>query len=100
MKNEEIENRFIYHAPSRGAALLHQQVTTETLALAKRLNHILPESRGKACAMTALEECRMWANQSIATNHDKLVPAIPENPTFEEIMAEEPEEGEPLAEPA
>lgn len=68
----EIEQRFRYHAPSERARELHELVTARTTALAQELTAALPESRGLSLALTKLEKCRMWANQAIATSHEKL----------------------------
>lgn len=65
----ELENRFLYHNATREAAARHVIVSDSTLDLAKLLRDIVPEGRGLSCALTALEEVRMWANQGIATNH-------------------------------
>ena len=70
--SDELANRFRYHAPTPAARALHNQITEATLELAAILDALVPESIGKATAIQKLEECRMWANQAIATNHDKL----------------------------
>lgn len=70
--NEELEKRFRYSRPNDEALRRHTAVTEATLALAKELVSLVPESRGLSVALTSLEEVRMWANQGIATNHDKL----------------------------
>lgn len=70
--DQELADRFRYHPPTPAARSAHDIVTDETLALAKKLRDIVPESRGLSLALTSLEEVRMWANQGIATNHDKL----------------------------
>ena len=68
----ELEHRFLYHLPTEKAKLRHNIVTMECLRLAKILRDNVPFSRGLNCALTALEEARMWANQGIATNHAEL----------------------------
>lgn len=69
---QELETRFRYSKPNDEALRRHSTVTELTLELAKQLTDLVPESRGLSLALTSLEETRMWANQGIATNHDKL----------------------------
>lgn len=69
---EELETRFRYSKPNEEALKRHTAVTELTLELAIELAALVPESRGLSLALTSLEEVRMWANQGIATNHDKL----------------------------
>ena len=70
--DEELEHRFRYSKSNEEALRRHSRVTEATLELAKELRDLVPESRGLSLALTSLEEVRMWANQGIATNHDKL----------------------------
>lgn len=70
----ELTDRFLYHSPTPEAARRHKLVSETTLELAKTLRDLVPASRGQSLALTALEEVRMWANQGIACNHDKLEP--------------------------
>lgn len=63
----DLENRFRYHPPKTNSRTAkHANVTELTLALAKELRDVCPAGRGLACALTHLEEVRMWANQSLA----------------------------------
>lgn len=65
--DSDIENRFRYHPPKSASRVArHEAVSRLTEQLGKHLADICPASRGLSCAMTALEECRMWANQAIA----------------------------------
>ena len=68
----EIEDRFRYHAPTEEARKRHTAITEASIAFAKIVRDNTPFSRGQSLALTAIEEARMWANQGIATNHDKL----------------------------
>lgn len=68
----EIEDRFRYHAPTEEARRRHETITEASIAFAKLVRNTVPYCRGQALALTAIEEARMWANQGIATNHDKL----------------------------
>lgn len=63
----ELENRFRYHPPkTESRRAKHSEVTELCLSVAQRLVEICPAGRGLACALTKLEEARMWANQSLA----------------------------------
>lgn len=64
--DQELENRFLYHAPGPDAVKLHAIVSEETLRLAKLFRDILPEGRELAQVLTDLELARMHANQGIA----------------------------------
>lgn len=75
MTDQEIEDRFRYHAPTVEARRRHEQITEASIAFAKVIRDNVPSSRGQSLALTAAEEARMWANQGIATNHDRLTDA-------------------------
>lgn len=63
----DLDNRFRYHPPKTNSRVAkHAKVTELTLELAKHIRDICPAGRGLACALTALEEARMWANQALA----------------------------------
>lgn len=70
--DEEIENRFRYHSPTEEARRRHTAITEASIVFAKVVRDNVPHTRGQSLALTAIEEARMWANQGIATNHDKL----------------------------
>ena len=65
---EEVERRFRYYPPDEHRRLLHQAVRDEFRGTAHRVADILPESREKSLALTALEDGLMWANAAIARN--------------------------------
>ncbi len=67
----EIDRRFTYHAPTETTRPKHEQVNRLTLELAHQLDELLPEGHEKACALTHLQDCRMWANAAIATHPDE-----------------------------
>ena len=67
--DEELRNRFIYHAPSAAAvASNHREVAERTLELARWIDALLPDGREKSLAITHLEEVRVWANAGVARN--------------------------------
>ena len=72
LSDEEIDQRMRYHAPTPLAVHHHGKVTEGCIALARILVRSVPSSRGLSLAITALEQCRMHANQGIALNHDSL----------------------------
>lgn len=63
----EIQRRFTFKPPTEETKPLFEAVTFETLALAHKLDEMIPEGREKALALTALQEVRFWANAAIAT---------------------------------
>jgi hypothetical protein len=69
MNQAEIGNRFTHHPPgSPAVADAHANVRRIALYVAEQWNGLLPESREKSLAFTALEEALMWANAAIARN--------------------------------
>lgn len=69
MDQAERDRRFKYHAPTEATRDLHDQVRTEVLSFAERLDLLLPgESREKSLFWTALEESQFWAHAHLARN--------------------------------
>jgi hypothetical protein len=65
----EITKRFTSHAPRSQATVEAHVMAREVFGkLAAVLNELLPESREKSLAFTALEEALMWSNAAIARN--------------------------------
>jgi hypothetical protein len=64
----EIDRRFDYHAPDDLKVAQHQMVRDSAKNMAKLFTDLLPESREKSLAFTALEEVVFWANAAIARN--------------------------------
>lgn len=63
LTQEELDNRFNYHAPSsEEKQQAHSAIRSECKKLAEFMNIMLPESREKALVMTKLEELMFWAN--------------------------------------
>lgn len=68
MQREDIDNRFTHHAPSRDDVDKMKYIRGTIKQLAHDLNALVPDSREKSLAITALEEAVMWANAGIARN--------------------------------
>jgi len=64
----ELVRRFTYVVPDEVSKEKHEKVNSLTLEIGAELEAIMPPSREAALALTALQECRMWANAAIATN--------------------------------
>jgi len=71
MNDEELFNRFTYHAPKMGQPFMYEQIRENALTMANLLVQYCSESRELSLAITKLEECVFWANASIARNSDK-----------------------------
>jgi hypothetical protein len=68
INDDEIKKRFTYHAPKDGQPEEYDIIRKHAFSFANMLNVMCPDSREKSLALTALEECVMWANASIARN--------------------------------
>lgn len=69
----ELANRFAYHPPQDQLTIdAHESVRHHTGTLAQTLNALLPDSREKSLALTALQETMMWANAAIAVHGGPL----------------------------
>jgi hypothetical protein len=66
LTQEELDNRFTYHAPKPGQPEKYTAIRTKAAELAVLINELCPESREKSLSITKLEEVSMWANASIA----------------------------------
>ncbi|SIO37953.1 hypothetical protein SAMN05444166_4230 [Singulisphaera sp. GP187] len=65
---EELENRFLHHAPKKDQAQRYERNRAHALTLAARLVDHCPPSRELSLALTKLEEVVFWANAAIARN--------------------------------
>jgi len=65
---QDLSNRFVYHAPKGNQQQKYENIRKNALAFAELIDAMCPDSREKSLAITALEECMMWANSSIARN--------------------------------
>jgi hypothetical protein len=66
MEQQEIETRFIYHAPKEGQPEIYVRLRDKAKEMAILINNVCPESREKALALTQLEDAVFWANSAIA----------------------------------
>lgn len=72
--NEDLANRFMYHAPNDDAKARHEKVREILGACASAMSQLMPPTRELSLVHTKLEEAMFWANAGIARNHDKLPP--------------------------
>lgn len=68
MTEQDLQNRFTYHAPKGDQALRYEMIRDRAHRFAAFINEKCPDSREKSLAMTHLEDAVMWANASIARN--------------------------------
>ena len=61
-----ITHRFTYHPPTEAQALKYTEIRGRALALALRLNELIPDSPELSLALTKLDEMVMHANAGIA----------------------------------
>lgn len=66
MDHAEIERRFTYHPPKGDQPTRYDEIRRQARDLAHNLASLTPESREQSLAITALEECVMWANAAVA----------------------------------
>jgi hypothetical protein len=64
----EIEKRFTHHVPGEKRTPIHTEARALFKEFAEDLAELLPESREKSLAFTALEESSFWAHASVARN--------------------------------
>lgn len=65
---EDIDNRFTYHAPHPGQSEKYIQIRGLAKSLAYLIASLTPESREQSLAITHVEESVFWANAAIARN--------------------------------
>lgn len=64
--HDEIHERFKHHPPTPERIESHQVIRNTSEDLAHVYVDILPDSREKSLALTALQEAAMWANAALA----------------------------------
>ena len=68
MNPKRIDWDLTYHAPDAEKIAARGMLNDDVRELAHQLNDLLPDSREKSLAITALEEVRAWGNAAIAHN--------------------------------
>lgn len=71
MNDEELENRFTYHAPEGNQAERYENIRMVAKGFAAMILSNTPESREQSLSITRLEEAVFWANASIARRENK-----------------------------
>jgi hypothetical protein len=69
--DHELELRFKYHAPFGTQPDRYALIRSLAKDMAIAIQNMTPPSREQSLAFTALEECVMWANASIARRETK-----------------------------
>jgi hypothetical protein len=69
-QQQDLVNRFDFHAPIAAAGQAHAFVREMCLKLASDIVDLVPPGREQSLALTKLEEAMMWANAGIARNHE------------------------------
>jgi hypothetical protein len=68
VSQEELANRFVYHAPKGDQVERYQFIRNAFHDLAVFITVNTPASREQSVALTELETAMMWANAAIARN--------------------------------
>ena len=68
LTDEEIENRFTYHAPKADQPGRYEKIRAAGAQMAVIVRELCPMSREQSLAFTKIEEAIMWANAAIARN--------------------------------
>lgn len=64
--DDDLINRFTYHAPKNDQAERYEAIRSAGLKFAKLINEHTPPSQEQSLALTHLEQASMWANAAIA----------------------------------
>jgi len=67
----DLENRFTYHPPIGDQPERYVDLRSHFLALAMKIDALVPTSREKSVSFTHLETAGFWANAGIARNEDE-----------------------------
>lgn len=68
LTDEELSNRFTYHAPKDGQSEKYEELRAAAGNLAALVRDLTPMSREQSLAYTKIEEAVFWANAAIARN--------------------------------
>ena len=69
---DRVKRNFSYHAPKADQIPRYGVIRDTAKLFAVELLEWCPSSRERSLALTALEECVMWANASIARNESEV----------------------------
>ena len=61
-----MSERLGFHPATEATGPIHATIRKDYLALADKVQAMLPEGREASLAMTALQESMMWANAAVA----------------------------------
>ena len=76
----ELVHRFRRNEVSEADVTKMETLRDEMRLLAMTVNALVPDSREKSLALTALEESLMWANKAISTPPYIRTPKLPDVP--------------------
>jgi hypothetical protein len=68
ISQDDLNNRFTYHPPKEEQIGQFESIRRTGGGFAQLINELVPDSREKSLAITAIEEAVMWANAGIARN--------------------------------
>ncbi len=70
LSDQNLHDRFHYHAPSNEGIARHADLSELFTALARRCRDICPPGRELALTITNLEQAKMWASAAVARNEE------------------------------
>jgi hypothetical protein len=69
--SSEIVRRFGFHPATPETTPLFEENRTWGIELAHHIVDTVPEGREQSLALTALQECIMWANAAVACHEER-----------------------------
>jgi hypothetical protein len=63
---QDLEDRFTFHPATIKTGPVHDLVRSKHRDLAEWVYEMVPDSRERSLALTALQEAMMWANAAVA----------------------------------
>ena len=82
----ELVHRFQRNEVSEADVTKMETLRDEVRLLAMTVNALVPDSREKSLALTALEESLMWANKAISTSPYIRTPKLPDVPETTDVL--------------
>lgn len=82
----ELIHRFQRNEVSEADVTKMNTLRDEVRLLAMTVNALVPDSREKSLALTALEESLMWANKAISTPPYIRTPKFPDVPETTDVL--------------